>query len=224
MADTHAYTTSQGGLVQTINQFRQAFPAKVDADTLKRLGFAPNNESYIINVLRFLGVIDGEGSKIDSAARVFNLHDDKEFSKGFSALVETAYADLFELRGEAAWDLDADALIGFFRATDDTSSIVGKRQAATFQLLAGFSGHGEMPTAKAPASKAASKPASKKKANQKPAAASKAPSDAVTVPSSAATSLPIGLTVRVEINLPPDGDQATYDRIFKSIRDNLLNG
>jgi len=34
---------------------------------------------------------------------------------------------------------------------------------------------------------------------------------------------PVGLTVRVEINLPPDGDQATYDRIFRSIRENLLN-
>ena len=32
-----------------------------------------------------------------------------------------------------------------------------------------------------------------------------------------------GLTVRIEINLPASGDQETYDRIFKSIRDNLLN-
>jgi hypothetical protein len=30
--------------------------------------------------------------------------------------------------------------------------------------------------------------------------------------------------VRIEINLPADGDQETYDRIFKSIRENLLNG
>jgi hypothetical protein len=34
----------------------------------------------------------------------------------------------------------------------------------------------------------------------------------------------VGLTVRIEINLPPGGDQATYDAIFKSIRENLLNG
>ena len=34
----------------------------------------------------------------------------------------------------------------------------------------------------------------------------------------------LGLTVRIEINLPPSGDQATYDAIFKSIRANLLNG
>lgn len=34
----------------------------------------------------------------------------------------------------------------------------------------------------------------------------------------------MALTVRVEINLPAGGDQETYDRIFKSIRENLLNG
>jgi len=224
MADTHPYTTSQGGLVQTINQFRQAFPAKVDADTLKRLGFAPNNESYIINVLRFLGVIDDEGNKIDAAARVFNLHDDQEFSKAFGALVETAYADLFEIRGEGAWDLDVDALIGFFRANDGTSSVVGKRQAATFQLLAGFSGHGEIPAGKSPNPKVGGKQVPKKKASQKSATSRKTQPEAVTIPPSSGTPPPIGLTVRVEINLPPDGDQATYDRIFKSIRDNLLNG
>jgi len=46
-----------------------------------------------------------------------------------------------------------------------------------------------------------------------------------------AASLPIdgrkkdfGLTVRIEINLPADGDQETYDWIFKSIRENLLDG
>lgn len=32
-----------------------------------------------------------------------------------------------------------------------------------------------------------------------------------------------GLTVRVEVNLPPAADQETYDRIFRSIRENLLN-
>jgi hypothetical protein len=33
----------------------------------------------------------------------------------------------------------------------------------------------------------------------------------------------VGLTVRIEINLPASGDQETYDRIFK-IRENLLRG
>jgi hypothetical protein len=34
----------------------------------------------------------------------------------------------------------------------------------------------------------------------------------------------VGLTVRIEVNLPAAADQETYDRIFRSIRENLLNG
>jgi hypothetical protein len=33
----------------------------------------------------------------------------------------------------------------------------------------------------------------------------------------------VGLTVRIEVNLPASGDQETYDRIFKSIRTNLID-
>ncbi len=32
-----------------------------------------------------------------------------------------------------------------------------------------------------------------------------------------------GLTVRIEINLPADADQETYDKIFRSIKENLIN-
>ena len=37
-----------------------------------------------------------------------------------------------------------------------------------------------------------------------------------------AASPKVGLTVRIEINLPAVSDQGTYDKIFKSIRDYLL--
>ena len=33
----------------------------------------------------------------------------------------------------------------------------------------------------------------------------------------------MGLTVRIEINLPPAADKETYDHIFKSIRENLID-
>ena len=54
MADKHPYVQGLGALVQVVTHFRKSFPAKVDASTLKKLGFAPNNESYVLNVLRFL--------------------------------------------------------------------------------------------------------------------------------------------------------------------------
>lgn len=223
MADKHPYVQGPGGLVQAVTHFRKSFPATVNAGTLKKLGIAPNNESYVLNVLRFLGLIDQESKKTADATKTFNLHDDAEFSKALAALVSKAYSELFELHGEGAWDLDNDALITFFRSHDHTTAVVGRLQASTFKALGAFAGHGDVPASKTTGTKsqkAASKRTSKNVAPSAPPAAKAAPSP---VKSDVASSV-VGLTVRIEINLPADGDQATYDRIFKSIRENLLNG
>ncbi|MCX6094061.1 MAG: DUF5343 domain-containing protein [Candidatus Bipolaricaulota bacterium] len=221
MANKHPYVTSPGGLVQTVTHFKNSFPVTVNAGTLKKLGFAPNNESYILNVLRFIGLIDQEDKKTVEATKAFSLREDTAFSKAFAALVKAAYSDLFDLHQDGAWDLDADSLITFFRSNDGTTEIVGRRQASTFQLLAAFSGHGDVP-----------EPRTVSATRSKPAKTRKAATPAAEIPAQKGRGLlqkadggmPVGLSVRIEVNLPADGDQATYDRIFKSIRENLLNG
>lgn len=237
MADKkHPYTSGAGGLVAAIAQLRKSFPAKVTAETFKKLGIAPNNETYIINILRFLEVVDEEGNKDAKAASVLVQHDDAEFQKGFGGLVKNAYKALFELHGTDAWVTPIDKLISFFRNSDHTSDIVGRRQASTFQTLATISGEldGQLPK---PTS---TKPKKDGPANQKPAkAANRKP--AVIAEATAAIQRPgtaaganlgrtgdagngeMALTVRIEINLPAGGDKETYDNIFRSIRENLLN-
>jgi hypothetical protein len=223
MADKHPYTPAQGHLVQAISHFRKSFPTTVKADTLKKLGFAPKNESYVLNVLRFLELIDQEGKRTESASKIFSLHDDAAFSKELGKQVAKSYSDLFDLHGENAWSLNIDTLISFFRTSDGTTALVGKLQAATFQMLASFSGHGDVPEPKAGSTKASSADAKKKaKKVQTPAAATPTPQTQNQSDSGKKVSN-VGLTVRIEINLPPDGDQETYDRIFRSIREYLLN-
>lgn len=230
MADKHPYVPGPGGLVQVINHFRRSFPATVSADTLRKLGYAPKNESYVLNVLRHLELIDEDGQRTASAQRIFSLHDDAAFAKEFADVVKKAYSGLFELHKDDSWTLDQGTLITFFRSEDQTTAIVGKRQAATFQLLAGFAGQKEVPEAR-PRKKAAAKNDSGSKAVQsrrrgtgKREAPTTQLQDSGLAANSASTLPNIGLTVRIEINLPADGDQETYDRIFKSIRENLLNG
>jgi hypothetical protein len=228
VADKHPYISGTGAISGAIQQFKKSFPNKVTAETLKKLGIAPNNESYVINILRFIGAIDAQGNKTPEASTVFSKHDAAEFQKAFGDMVKAAYTDLFGLHGDAAWTLEMNKLISFFRGSDQTGDLVGRRQATTFQLLASFAGHGETPSAKVttggrPAGDKAPKPS-------KPAVAIKrvsepsAPVGATKVTSRQSTSQDVGLTVRIEVNLPPAGDQETYDRIFRSIRENLLNG
>jgi hypothetical protein len=217
LADRHPYSPTPGGISAAINQFRKSFPSNVTAETLKQLGIAPKNESYVINVLRFIGAIDREGKQTKEAVTVFSHHNDADFQKDFEKMVKTAYHDLFDLHKDAAWGLDGDRLIAFFRSKDKTTDLVGRLQASTFQLLAGFAGHGAVP---APA--AAKSPAKTK--GDKPKVAKPQSKDTTPSAQNNADKRDIGLTVRIEVNLPPSGDQDTYDRIFRSIRENLLNG
>lgn len=224
MADKHPYISGPGNLVKVITHFRKSFPTTISAETLKKLGFAPKNESYVLNVLRFLGMIDEEGKKTELASKTFSLHDDAAFKQEFAKIVKKSYSDLFNLHAEGSWTLQTDALIAYFRTTDETTAIVGKLQAATFQLLAAFAGHGEVPAPKTSGLKSAA-PSTKsvKRQTVAPQASKQTTKPALTSNLDGNGPRNFGLTVRIEINLPADGNQETYDRIFESIRKNFLN-
>ena len=216
MADKHPYSPGgMGGIAAAINQLRKAFPKTVDAETLRKLSIAPKNESYVINVLRFIGVIDASGNKTEKAAAAFSKPDD-EFKEAFAEMVRAAYSGLFDLHTDSAWTLPPEKLMSYFRSADQTSELVGRHQAATFQLLASFAGHGEPPAA--PGSKSSVKAKSPKPAKVK------GDSPAAEPPNGPANNglRDFGLTVRIEVNLPAGGDQETYDKIFRSIRENLF--
>jgi len=223
MTDKHPYGQAPGNLAQVMTHLRKSFPQAMTAETLKKLGFAPKNESYVLNVIRFIGLIDNAGKKTQMAGKVFSQHNDAAFQKQFSDIVKTAYSDLFELHGDNTWTLDTESLVTFFRSTDHTTELVGKHQARTFQVLAGFSGHQEIPEPKVSALKGAVT-ASKKRATPKAGPVTQQPEVHPTKSQAPQNGSDIGLTVRIEINLPADADQETYDRIFNSIRENLLNG
>ena len=222
--DKHPYAPSPGGVAAAITQLRKSFPKSVTAATLKKLGIAPSNESYVINVLRFIGAIDADGNRTDRAAAAF-AQSDADFPKGFEDMLRDAYADLIQLHRDEAWELSLDKLKSYFRNTDRSTDLVGRLQAQTFQLLAAFAGHGEIP---APVQ---TKTPSTKTPSTKPKPAT--PKSKAATPVGSVTHIPTGnppsvrdfaLAVRIEVNLPPGGDQETYDRIFRSIRENLLNG
>jgi len=216
VAEKHPYA-SPGAVTTAINQFRKSFPTKVSADTLRKLSIAPNNESYVINTLRFIGAIDTEGNKTERSTAAFNL---AAFQQAFGKMVQTAYTELFTLHGDAAWELQLDGLISFFRTSDQTSDLVGRRQASTFQGLASLAGHGEVSAPQ----RSSVKPKEAKQKSTKLKASDPVPTvDKEALFGGNDRQREVGLTVRIEVNLPVAADQETYDRIFRSIRENLLN-
>lgn len=224
MANKYPYVASAGPLIKAVDHLKKSFPNELTADTLKKLGVAPKNESYVINVFRFLGVIDDEGNKVEGNVTAF-FSEGKAFESEFAKLVQDAYAELFELYGEDAWSLDRGALTQFFRSTDYSSQVVGSRQAGTFSALSALSGHGEIPAAKPASARNQQRKSSNKDSSS--AGSKKKPNNAKVSANvnrkGASEERSVGLTVRIEVNLPASGDQETYDRIFKSIRENLID-
>ncbi|MFS8111260.1 DUF5343 domain-containing protein [Rhizobium jaguaris] len=220
---SHPYISGPGNITQMIGYLRKNFPASVTSDTVKKFQLASNNESYVINALQFVGLIDEEGKRTESGHQVLLLND-VEFPKAFADLVRQAYKDLFDLRSEDAWSLSKAELTGYFRTTDKTSEVIGGRQAAVFQAFAALAGYEQVAATK-------TKPASATKLKNVKAKSAKAKTENLvtqSLPPKLEVERPLGrremaLTVRVEINLPAEGSRETYDHIFKSIKANLLD-
>jgi len=223
----YPYVTSPGALSKTIAHLRKSFPSVVNVKTLQKLGLAPKNESYIINTLRFLQVIDEEGKKSAEKAACFNEHKDEAFQEGFAKIVESSFRELFELHGAGTWALDDDTLISFFRTSAQSSETVGRLQARTFTLLAEVSGRAKPRAENGPDANRSSPVRKRASQRRRPPAGAQLATIAQAAlerPPHASSASQVGLTVLIEINLPAEGDQDTYDRIFRSIRENLIHG
>jgi hypothetical protein len=227
---SHPYISGPNNITQMVNQLRKSFPAVVNSDTVKKYQIAPNNESYVINALQFLGIVDGDGKKTPAASDAFSKHDDEEFQNAFAELVKSSYSELFDLHGDGAWQLDRNRLIGYFRQADKTSEVIGTRQASVFSVFAALSGkasegNGNQKSSAKSTNSAKPKAATASSKSGQPAKAS--PAAKIVNPINVSGDQQSGgvtLNVRIEVNLPPGADAETYDAIFSSIRKNLMNG
>lgn len=220
---SHPYISGTGNITQMIGFLRKNFPSTVTSETVKKFSLAPNNESYVINALQFIGLIDEEGKRTSKGHDTLVLPDDA-FPAAFEKLVREAYKDLFDVRGEDAWKLNKQELTAYFRTTDKTSEIIGSRQAGVFQAfrtLAGYESLEEKTSSGAHKSKSPKPKSGPKAVKMKPEIQiDKMPQ---TGGSGASKGREMAMTVRIEINLPPNGSKETYDAIFKSIRANLID-
>lgn len=235
----YPYISGQSAVVAVFTQLRKNVPPKVDSSYLQRFQIAPANESYVISILRFLGLINEDGDRVEDNTD-FLYGDDESFKVGLKEAMRNAYGDLFGDMGDEALDAEKTALAHWFRSSDKTSELVGNRQASTFLTLAALAGHGELPvrvnTSKkaatngtAPTKKLAARKTGTKKVADSPAQGD-GPSD---YPGGSQGDQPdvainkngqgVGLTVRIEVNLPPGGDADTYDAIFASIKKHLMS-
>jgi hypothetical protein len=227
---TYPTANSASGLDDLIKHLRtRKFPTKLEAKTLQQLSIAPKNESYILNTLKFVGVIDREGIGIHGAKEFFVLPDD-QFQPKFAQLVQKAYAALFSLHGDSAWSASVDTLIMFFRQEDQSTAITGKRQAVTFAKLAEIAGQRGSTSGntqiKATVKATNGGPQSKSRRKASPETTSSQLSGVTDSKDATVPQNGTGLTlaVKIEMVLPTTDKKEIYDALFQSIKENLSNG
>lgn len=226
---SYPYTSGQAALTQAFAQLRKGAPAKIDAGYLQRFNIAPANESYVISILRFLGLVDEDGTRVESESD-YLFGSDEKFRAGLEKAIRRSYSQLFNEMSEA-FDEEQQSLVHWFRAADKTSEVVGKRQASTFLTLGALAGHGELPATRANAQKTATSaagPTKKKTAAAAPSTKPRPANGALAEEKEKGlakheSEREFGLSVKVEVNLPAGGDAATYDAIFASIKKHLMS-
>ena len=219
MTAFYPYISGSSNISKIIHQLRRKFPATVTTETIKKFSIAPGSERYVINALRFINLIDNNGSKNAENAKAFLHHKEEDFQNAFGKIVKEAYNKLFEDRGDDAWQLGTEDLVTFFRQADAKGASTGQRQANVFQVFATLSGERE-------GSITQKQKTTEKKANtteKKTTNPSKKTQPVESEPSNKITDN-LSMNIRIEINLPPNAGRETYDDIFKSIRKNLING
>jgi len=208
MALSNAYLNQVKNLSQILQAMRQAQPPeRFSHKFLEGLDFKSTNDRGIISVLKALGFIDESGVPKQP---YFDYMDDERHRVVLADGVRRAYADLFKLNNkanekDAAWVKNKLKML-----TQGTKGeAVLTKMTATFVALckeADFSG---------PIVAAGDRDQESTESQ-----------DSAAVPPYQSTDHAkthrFALAYNIHIELPPVRDQAVYDAIFKSLRENLL--
>ena len=209
MALSDAYLNQVKNLPQILQAMRQAQPPeRFTHKFLAGIDFKSTNDRGIIGVLKALGFTDESGVPKQP---YFDYMDDESHKTVLAEGIRRAYADLFQLNNkanekDAAWVKNKLKMLTQGTKSD---SVLAK-MAVTFTALCkegDFSAHVIAPRE------------AKVETPSKPSAA------ALPVQEQSqghAKQHRFALAYNIHIELPAVRDQAVYDAIFKSLRENLL--
>lgn len=209
MALSNAYLLQVKNLAEILQAIRQAqAPDRFTHKFLEGLGFKSTNDRGIIGVLKALGFTDESGNPKQP---YFDYLDDDRHKTVLAEAIRRAYADLFKLNNKAN-EMDVAWVKNKLKTLTQgaKSDAVLPKMAATFVALCK---QGDF-SAPSITSKEA-----------KPDLQSEPPGP---VPPTAeqlqghAKQHRFALAYNIHIELPAVRDQAVYDAIFKSLRENLL--
>ena len=198
----YPYVYSSGKLKQFLEMISTVgTPPKITQEYLEAAGFKSTNDRAIISVLKFVELLGEDGKPTEDYKL---LRDRSQFGAILASHIKEGYSELFSLFPDAN-NKNNEALKNFF-ATKTTAG-----DAALGQIVATFKTLCESADFEAPAP---SPTGSEGHKGDRPVSRSlKIPA----IPESGVT-----INLNIQLQLPPTEDSAVYDRIFESLRRNLI--
>jgi hypothetical protein len=205
-SDSRWYTTAPATLRKVLAEIpKLGTPAKANSAWLASIGHSSGNAQSMLRVFKNVGLVAADGSPTELWP-AFRGGDNKALADGIRA----GYAQLFGIYPDAH-QKDTEALMSFFRTNTSLAQDAQRMCVQTFQALCSFADFSD--TRETPAVPRV--PQAEGAKDESEVTTNRAKS---TAPRSAGG---VGLTVNIQLQLPPSADGEVYDKLFEAMAKHL---
>ena len=180
-------------------------PQKVNKKYFETLGYTSSNDRPIIGVLKFLGIIDSSGNP----TQVYrDLRDSTKAKKVLGEQIRKSYTELYSVYPDAH-NRDDEAIANVLRSNSDASKATIAMTVRTFKTLSELA---DFSNENYEASTSNSIPDD-----------NHTPSISKRIDAGLSGDSAIVLNVNIQLTLPETTNYEIYDKLFESLRKNLLD-
>ena len=203
------YLIATGNLPKILDKIQNAgAPETFNLDFLKDLGFTSSQDRATPKLLKYLGLLDGNGHP---TATYKEFMDHTKAKSVLAARLRIAFDDLFTADKKAN-EKSAEHLKGWFKTKTGASDSVADKMARTFKALAGYADF----SAEVPAHELSDHP------HKQPEVRDDAQKRLELPSALSPKGANVGLVYRFEIHLPDTQNVDTLRAIFRALREELL--
>jgi hypothetical protein len=204
MAD-FTYTTVPGKIKPFLEKIRQVgVPPKASAQWLKSIGYLSSNDSSLVAVLKFIGLIDATGIPTGIWSNYRGAHHKKVLGEA----IRNGYAELFAVYPNA-WEVETKDIEHVFSTSSSAGKQVISKTIATFNALCELAEFGTAENQPAPVIQTEPMHTSIAKPNS-------------THPHSVTTNgVNPSVHIDIQIHISPEASIDQIDQIFKSMAKHL---
>jgi len=192
---SHPYTTVPGRIAELMEKIRTVgIPEKVTGNWLKLIGLKSSNDRTLINVLKYIGFVNGRGEPSD----IWRRYRGSDHAIVLAEALKESYSVIFQTF-ESPCRLSTNELKDFFRVDTGAAEGTVSKMVDSFKALCGLSDFRNEKVILTTKTSSSPSQAIVGKSGQRP------------------------VSIHIELELPVSDDEEVYERIFRAMKKYLLD-